>query len=529
MRKTTMTNNKRPLPPQNLDTFKALIEEGTAPRPRTKTKSNPKKVPAKKGFRMDSMSYLLTFPQWEGEETLEELMDILKKFWVARQREVKEAIITIEEHGPVKDSKGHATGEDPGRHIHMCFKIDKQITIKNADYFDEMVGKHGNIQSCRDYKACQIYCCKKDNEGNWITHNVDIEAVIESTKSKKGVKHETVANFIRKKPRTIYEVDDKYPGYVLQHQRKCQDYLNLQENKKSTELIPYYGIDQNKTMMDGRDNPELIQLVSWLNNNINTPKPRPHKQKQLWLWGPPNVGKTRLQTQLAEYFNAYFVANEDKWWSGMDSTKEIIFFDEFTGYKCLSDMKRLLEGSNFPMPQKNMQPFIKKKDQNIPVIICSNSSPEATYHEAKDKKPLEFAGLMERLTVIELKRDTVVPFLSQPVLIDLNESSSEVLVEATQEPPHRPGTPPIKPRVLKRGKPLRREDIPVFEVPPTQDLECHEELEMDDKDDSYEVDQTTRDPFDQGEQEDPYNPDDHSQHSQEERFNKLKKQYKDLN
>jgi hypothetical protein len=524
MRKSTVTK-KRPVPPQNLDTFKALIEEGTAPRPRTKGKSNPKKVPTKKGFRMDSTTFLLTFPQWKGEETLEDLLELLVEFMKEKGREVKEAIICIENHGPVKNAKGHSPGEDPGRHIHMCFKIDKQLTIRDPNYFDELTGKHGDIQSCRDYKACQIYCNK---DGNVITKNVDIDAVVESTKSKKGVKHETVANFMRKKPRTIYEVDDKYPGYVLQHQRKCQDYLNLQENKKSTELIPYYGIDQNKTMMDGRDNPELIQLVSWLNNNINTSQPRPHKQKQLWLWGPPNVGKTRLQTQLAEYFNAYFVANEDKWWSGMDSTKEIIFFDEFTGYKCLSDMKRLLEGSNFPMPQKNLNPFIKKK--NIPVIICSNSSPEQVYHKVKEEKPFEFDGLMERITVIELKRDTAVPFLSQPILIDLNEDSEEAqvprtqethipgcLVESSQEPPNRPGTPPISPRVLKRGKPLSKQQI----------LECDEQLEMEDQDDSYEIDQTTRDPFEQGEQEDPY--EENSQPSEHELIERAKKHFKNLN
>jgi len=525
MRKSTVTK-KRPVPPKTIEAFKDLLEEGVAPRPSTKTKPNPKR-PSKKQVRWNSMSFLLTFPQWEGEETLEELMNILKEFWVPRQREVKEAIIAIEEHGVKKDAKGHETGEDPGRHIHMCFKLNKAYDVTNANFFDEMVGKHGDIQSCRDYKACQIYCNK---EGNVITHNVDIDAVVESTKSKKGVKHETVANFIRKKPRDIYEVDEKFPGYVIQHQKKCQDYLYLQENRRSRVLIPYHGIDQAKTLMLGRENPELIQLVSWLNKNIAQKEPRPHKQKQLWLWGPPNVGKTRLQTQLSEYFNAYHVANEDRWWSGMDSTKEIIFFDEFTGYKCLSDMKRLLEGSNFPMPQKNLNPFIKKK--NIPVIICSNSSPEQVYHKVKEEKPFEFDGLMERITVIELKRDTAVPFLSQPILIDLNEDSEEAqvprtqethipgcLVESSQEPPNRPGTPPISPRVLKRGKPLSKQQI----------LECDEQLEMEDQDDSYEIDQTIRDPFEQGEQEDPYNPEDHSQHSQEARVKALKKQFKNLN
>ena len=77
----------------------------------------------------------------------------------------------------------------------MCFKLNKKAKIRRNDYFDELVGKHGNIQTCRDYKACQIYCAK---DGDYITHNVDIQAVVESTKTKKGVKHETVVNFIKK-------------------------------------------------------------------------------------------------------------------------------------------------------------------------------------------------------------------------------------------------------------------------------------------------------------------------------------------
>jgi len=344
---------------------------------------------------------------------------------------------------------------------------------------------------------------------------VDIDAVIESTKNKKGVKHETVANFCRKKPRTIFEVDQKFPGYTIQHLSKIKDYLILQEARRDQETIPYHGIDQAKTMMLGRDNPVLIELVSWLNENL-PPQKRPHKQKQLWLHGPPSVGKTRLQTQLSQYFNAYHVANEDRWWSGMDSTKEICFFDEFTGYKCLSDMKRLLEGSNFPMPQKCTQPFVKKK--NIPIIICSNSTPEQIYHKVKEEKPIEFDGLMERIKVLELTKDTEVPWNKEPPVLDESPDEEE---QETPEPPHRPGTPPITERVLKRGKPLRtRQEI-------LESLQCSEEME-DSKSEELEPAQVP-DPYEIDEQEDPYNPEDHSQYSQEEKVKKAKKLYSKLN
>jgi len=515
---------------QALEEVEALLEQGVAPRPPKKT--SPKKAPApkktvkkntpvKKTYRIDSLTFLITVPQWEGEETLQELLDQTVSWFGEKGREVKEAIIAIEDHGKSEKAKGHEEGEDPGRHIHACVKLDKKICTRNTAYFDTLYGKHGKVETCRDYKACQIYCNK---DGNVITKNVDIEAVIESTRTKKGVKHETVANFIRKKERTIKEVDQKFPGYMIQHQGKVKDYCLLQESFRSAETEPYYGIDQAKTMMLGRDNPALIQLVSWLNENLD--KPREYRQKQLWLHGKSGVGKSTLINELTRYFNAYHVASEDKWWSGMDSTKQIILFDEYTGYKTISDMKRLLDGSIFPMPQKYAtQPFIKRK--NIPIIICSNSTPEQIYHHVKEEKPQEFEPLMERLTVIELTvKGTQVPWLKAPPVLDESpdeDEREEVLVSPTPEPPHRPGTPPIKQRVLKRGKPLRPEQL-IEEVPPTQvPLECEEELDM--SQDSVEDPQED----DVYWNEEPEDPKDISQHSQEERILKAKALYKNYN
>jgi len=499
-----------------IDCVKMASKQLKGAKPAAK-KAAPKKTPAKKTPRWDSQTFLLTFPQWEGEETLEELMELLKTFVANKGRVLLEAIIAIEEHGAQAKAKGHETGEDPGKHIHACFKMNKSLNVRDPAYFDNLFGtKHGNVQTCRDYKACLIYCNK---DGNVITHNVDINAVVESTRTKKGVKHETVANFIRKKERTMEEIDQKYPGYMIQHESKVNSYCQLQESFRSNKKQPYYGIDQGKVLMSR--NPELIQIVGWLNENLN--KPRQHRQKQLWIHGPGGLGKSRLQSQIAKYFNAYNVANEDKWWSGMDSMKQIILFDEYTGYKTISDMKRLLEGQEFPMPQKYAtKPFLKTK--NIPIIICSNSSPEQVYHKVKEERPQEFGPFMERLLVVQVTREFEVPWLEAPLQDESPDSDEkdEVQEPPTPEPPHRPGTPPITKRVLKRGKPLRREEIE--EVPPTQvPLECQEELDM--SQDSVE-DQQEDDVY---WNEEPEDPKDISQHSQEERILKAKALYKNYN
>jgi len=190
-KKRATTMNKRKTTEQqkttkdSLQEIEALLEIGVPPHrppkkvqpekteaPKKTVKKNLKKVikkvPAKKRFQFNTQTFLLTFPQWEGDETLEDLLELLCEFWKEKDREVIEAIVTIEKHGPKKDEKGHEDGEDPGRHIHTCFKLNKPAYVSSPDYFDELYGKHGNIQSCRDYRACQIYCCKKGNEGNWL-------------------------------------------------------------------------------------------------------------------------------------------------------------------------------------------------------------------------------------------------------------------------------------------------------------------------------------------------------------------------
>ena len=84
-------------------------ENLTGPPPLKKVPSKKRtpvpKAPPKKQVCWNSMTFLLTFPQWEGTESLEELKQKLFKFWEDRHREVKEAIICIENHGPQEEKE----------------------------------------------------------------------------------------------------------------------------------------------------------------------------------------------------------------------------------------------------------------------------------------------------------------------------------------------------------------------------------------------------------------------------------------
>lgn len=463
----------------------------------TVKKNSPKQV------KWNSKTFLLTFPQWEGEETLEQLKQKLFTFWEDKGKKVEEAIICIEDHGPVEEEeiKSHSTDEDPGRHIHMCFKLDKAHTVRKADFFDNLGGKHGDIQTCRNYKACQIYCAK-DND--YITHNVDIDAVVKSTKSKKGVKHETVANFIMKRPRDVKQVTLKYPGYVIQHQSKVSDFIKLIKTFED-DTIPYPGIDQDK--LAGLPEPTL-RIIEWLQTNL-PPAIRPMKQKQLWIYGPSNTGKTTLREDLAKWFNSYHVAIEGgHWWSGFSEDSQIAFFEEFNGYKTMSQLKQFLDGSTMGIPIKGERmPLYKKK--NIPCIILSNHSPEEVYRKAITEDFEKLAPILERIDVIEVKEFIKIPWREPEVFnIDLTGPSSldddgkEEVEEVQQEQQESEGdvVPPTPPRPLKRGKVLYGNKLAELLHP--------DELLVAGSQSSEEVVINPPDPYDHGVQPDPYNEDD---------------------
>ena len=508
---------KTKAPQKNIQKSKKQVSPQEVPKKSKKTL--PRVEPLKKTLEWSSMSYLLTFPQWEGDESLEELLENLHKFWNDRNKIVVEAIICIEQHGASKKAaKGHQEGEDPGRHIHMCFKLDKKHCIKNPAFFDELVGKHCNIQTCRDYKACQIYCNK---DKNVITHNVDIDAVVESTKSKKGVKHETVARFVMEYPRTMEDVNRDFPGYMIQNKRKVSDYIKLVKSF-GRPLIPYLGIGNCIGLP-----PATIQVASWLNNNL-PPKSRPFKQSQLWLWGPSNMGKTSLRTHLSQSFKPFNVCEEDKWWSGFDPSCEIAFFEEFNGHKTLSQMKSFIEGSEVPLAQKGEEPIVK--DKNIPCIILSNMPPEEVYNKASTEHPLSFQALITRLKVIHVTEFLNIPW-NQPIpvpveiVIDLEESE-EILVPGT--PPHREGSwspkvPLIRqPASMDLKNKINSVETSLEEELETQvnqiDLQCSEDLELEQASMSDSEDPTVADPFPQQDLGDPYQTgdlsEDNSEHSE---------------
>jgi len=86
-------------------------------------------------------------------------------------------------------------------------------------------------------------------------------------------------------------IDDLDPGFLLQHKRKCEEYLSWSNRRRERESkkpwIPFRTED-----IEGSSEIAEMQIMTWLNLNIK--EPRDFRQTQLYIYGPPKMGKSTL-------------------------------------------------------------------------------------------------------------------------------------------------------------------------------------------------------------------------------------------
>lgn len=392
-------------------------EEGEPPQLKRQKAIAP--VKAKK-FNMSSMTYFLTFPRYEGNLTKEEMMEKVKTFIKNKmQREPQEIIVALENHAAQEGE------EEMGLHFHIAFKLNKKRNVTNANFFDELAGKHGNYKTCKQWNASLIYCAKTGKE-NYCTYpeDLDIDGIKKATTSKKDSKFSRIAKQIQNGS-TLKEINEEEAGFVMQHSKKIIEYQELCETFKEPNLLDWYGVH---VPLFNRY-PSNWSISNWLNNNIK--KPRHHKQKQLYIHGITNMRKTSLVMELAKYLKIYYVPDDNNWYDGYNDNYDLVVFDEFSGQKPLHWMNGFTEGAFYSLNRRGMMPIIKKK--NLPVLVLSNRNPKELYEEAQKKSPASFEAFLGRFEIVEVK---------QVISIDFKDSEIFEMSEE-EEPLHREGTPDL--------------------------------------------------------------------------------------
>ena len=204
-----------------------------------------------------SKNFFLSYPNCDC--TKEEAMSNIKEKW---EIQLDSAVVCEEPH---------KNGE-PHLHVTLSFKDQKRFRFEQ---FDFICMKRGNNEVTRNPIGAIKYVIK---EGNYLQFGIDVEAKIKSQNTKKGVAFETVAKSIRQGKR-IDEIDDEYPGFVLQNLDKMKKYKHFRETLQIDNKLGWYGCEEPSPDIDLINN----KISCWLNKNIG--KKRKVRQKMLFIYG----------------------------------------------------------------------------------------------------------------------------------------------------------------------------------------------------------------------------------------------------
>lgn len=347
------------------------------------------RVTPPKKFRKEGTQWLLTFPKAGEGKTASEWLEQLLEFLEKNHLVVVCAIVAKEKH------------KDGSPHLHMCFKLETSKSVKNCNFWDPIVGKHGDIGKCRDFNVKALYCAK---DGDFATHNLDIEALKLAVKDKKAYGFEACAKDLRT-GKTIEQVCEQSPGFVLQHAPKLEYFLSLLENWSMAKDKP--ALPWNKCSAQEGTSFNNTRVADWLNDNLfKTIEERGDPLTQLWVCGKSQIGKSTLVKQLSSYCRIFDTPMDGDWYDGFTGHYDLIVVEEFKGQKPVTWMNRYLDKFGMQLNQRKKKPFFYKG--NIPVIVMSNLPPCAKGDNDGCYKKIsetECEALVRRVTYVEMGRE----------------------------------------------------------------------------------------------------------------------------
>lgn len=307
----------------------------------------PTEKTTKKAFRMDAKQFILTFPQCDVKK--EVAVERLQQKW---KEELKGYIVCEEAH------------KDGTPHLHVFLLFHRRKDVRRTDFFDFIGGKHGSYEVARSVRGSVEYVTKG---GNYIVEGLDVEAI----KKKRAQKNETYAKMLLD-GKSVSEINQIDPGYVMINKRKLEDYQTWveceSEKKRKVEWIP--------PKIDGLTDANF-KIAEWILKNIR--QPRQFKSPQLYIHGPKNLGKTSLVEWLEKSLSVYHMPMGEEFYDLYSDDYDLVVMDEFKGQKTIQWLNLFLQGSPLNIRKKGCQSMKRK---NLPCIILSNYSLSEIYVKA---------------------------------------------------------------------------------------------------------------------------------------------------
>lgn len=329
-------------------------------------------------FRIQAKNFFLTWPQCETpKETVLNRIKLLDDY-----------------HHAVVCRENHA--DDDGVHLHAFIAFSKQQNKVGSKWLDDLADSHGNYQSAKNVMAVVNYVIK---DGDIVFDGFDpvqyclLGARHKSTAPSTGKDsaREIAAEMIRD-GKTLFELDDAMPGWIMMNKRKAQEYISFVAVKKARlSLKDWVPLDLDNYVEDWE-----LEIVNWLNNNIRTP--RLFKQKQLYIWSEgPNTGKTTLVEQLQSYLSVFRLPKTPYVDGYMSGAFDLVVCDEFKSHFTIQFLNEFLQGSSMHLNQKGSGTV---KTDNPPMIFLSNLPLAVCYRNKNTTGP--FAALESRFLEVQV-------------------------------------------------------------------------------------------------------------------------------
>lgn len=322
--------------------------------------------------RKNAQKWFLTWPQLGEQRPVDAELSLTYFCTFMKERlpdnSVIKAILSHEDHADRGDVDGGT-----GVHIHLVFQLENKWNCpSNMEFFDDLYGKHPNIQTCRNFQKSVVYVGK---DGDYATLNIDYEAMKEAVENKISYSFVAAAKHV-KEGKTVDEIDEIAPHFVMRERRKIEEYIVYQEQKRQRkEVKPVFPGFQD-VPRGIEDRREWQSVVDWANKNFLEPRGR--RQQQLWLYGAHGIGKSYpWDTILIEYFKMYSW-NYDNRQENDVKTCDFVLMDEMTGGVTASFLKlfsQMSKTAKITIRYGGMFTF----DRNVPLIVISNPPPSEVY------------------------------------------------------------------------------------------------------------------------------------------------------
>lgn len=329
--------------------------------------------------------------------------------------------------------------QDGTPHLHICIVLRKQTRTNSAQmesWLDPLHVKGGDYRRIqggdRDLARVYVYCGKGGNYVQLNPHDYEVfrqqatSAAVALTDERRKTKvknKELVAKWStiatglneEKRDRELALFSLENPAFVFQFGNKMQTgrAMLVQAAAYTVTRPPFPGLK----WVEGNElrfaqAAHFGTMKAWFDLNLpegytrELRRRRPIRDKQLWIKGVPGIGKTTFLARLYETLKVFPWNVRENFTVYQNFVYDLIILDEYTGGLPLHFLNAMVDGSQTPLTVKNGNSIGKL--ENLPVIVCSNSSPDEVYRAHFDANPNQrgcLEGPAGRFTVVTLAEE----------------------------------------------------------------------------------------------------------------------------